>query len=89
MDTLFAVIAVICYFSCAMRILCFDHRYHHRRKAFEILAVVIIAALMAQSVNIIFFKDPVTIFDALFAILLIVVVFRSKGNVATMLKYKE
>lgn len=89
METLFAVIAVLCYAGCAMRILCFDHRYHHRRKIFEILAVMLIAALMAQSVNIIFLKDPVTIFDVFFAVLLGVVVFRSKGNVAMILKFRE
>ncbi|MDR8305304.1 hypothetical protein FPK79_21275 [Acinetobacter baumannii] len=43
------------------------------------------AAFLGQSVHILFFKDPVTLWDAIFAILLAVLIWRTKGNVSKLI----
>ena len=81
----FSIIAVLCYVACAFRILCFDH-LHEQSCSFRLFAVVLIGAFLAQSLHIIFIKDPVTIWDAILAIFLVLFVFRSKGDVVSMLR---
>lgn len=40
---------------------------------------------MGQSIHILFFKDPVTLWDAVFSVLLAVIIYRAKGNVAKVI----
>lgn len=82
---IFSIIAVLCYVACAFRILCFDH-LHQQSCSFRLFAVVLIGAFLAQSLHIIFIKDPVTVWDAILAIFLLTFIFRSKGNVVSMLR---
>lgn len=85
MEILFQFIALIAYFFCGIRIICFDStglRYHHQ---YSILATILIASFMGQSVHILFFKDPVTLWDAVFSILLAVIIYKAKGNVAKLI----
>lgn len=42
------------------------------------LAAVLIAACLGQAVHILFFKDPVTVWDAFFAVLLAVLIYKTK-----------
>ncbi|ENX49101.1 hypothetical protein F943_01494 [Acinetobacter ursingii NIPH 706] len=84
-QTIFSIVAVLCYVACAFRILCFD-RLHLQKCSFRLFAVVLIGAFLAQSIHIIFIKDPVTIWDAIFAVFLVVFIFRNKGNVVSMLR---
>lgn len=81
----FSIIAVLCYVACAFRILCFDH-LHEQSCSFRLFSVVLIGAFLAQSLHIIFIKDPVTIWDAILAIFLVLFIFRSKGDVVSMLR---
>lgn len=82
---IFSVIAVLCYIACAFRILCFD-QLHKQSCSYRLFAVVLICAFLAQSLHIIFIKDPVTIWDDVFAVFLVTFIFRSKGNVVSMLR---
>ncbi|CAM3017373.1 hypothetical protein [Acinetobacter celticus] len=82
---IFSVIAVLCYVACAFRILCFDH-LHEQSCSFRLFAVVLIGAFLAQSLHIIFIKDPVTVWDAIFSIFLVLFIFRNKGDVVSMLR---
>ena len=82
---IFSVIAVLCYIACAFRILCFD-QLHEQSCSFRLFAVVLIGAFLAQSLHIIFIKDPVTIWDAILAMFLVMFIFRSKGNVVLMIR---
>ena len=84
-QTIFSIFAVLCYVACAFRILCFD-RLHLQKCSFRLFAAVLIGAFLAQSIHIIFIKDPVTIWDAILAVFLVVFIFRSKGNVVSMLR---
>lgn len=85
---LYSLIAVVCYVLCATRIICFDSQNKKHSRKHEIVAMLLIAAFAGQSINIIFLKDPVTIWDAFFGIVLCTVVFRSKGNIADIFKSK-
>lgn len=82
---IFSAIAVLCYVACAFRILCFDHLYK-QSCLFRLFAAILIGAFLAQSLHIIFIKDPVTIWDAVLAMFLAMFIFRSKGNVVSMLR---
>ena len=66
-QTIFSIIAVLCYVACAFRILCFD-RLHLQKCSFRLFSAVLIGAFLTQSIHIIFIKDPVTIWDAIFAV---------------------
>ncbi|HAV5431529.1 phage holin family protein [Acinetobacter sp. ANC 5659] len=82
-EFVFQFIALLAYLFCGIRIVCFNHNGNYNRK-YAILATVLIASFLGQSVHIIFFKDPVTLWDAIFAILLAVIIYRSQGNVAKL-----
>ncbi|ENX53214.1 MULTISPECIES: phage holin family protein [Acinetobacter] len=82
-EFVFQIIALLAYLFCGFRIVCFNHNGNYRRK-YAILATVLIASFFGQSIHILFFKDPVALWDAIFAILLAVIIYRSQGNVAKL-----
>ncbi len=82
-EYLFQFIAVIAYLLCGIRITCYQRLAYHR--GYSWLATILIASFLGQSVHILFFKDPVTLWDAIFAILLTVIIFKRKGNVAKLI----
>ena len=84
-EIMFQLIALIAYMICGIRIICFDAEGLRHRHGFSILATILIAAFIGQSVHILFFKDPVTLWDAIFAVLLAVLICRAKGNVAKLI----
>jgi len=84
-EIMFQLIALIAYMICGIRIICFDAEGLRHRHGFSILATILIAAFIGQSVHILFFKDPVTLWDAIFAVLLVVLICRAKGNVAKLI----
>ncbi|PJI33042.1 phage holin family protein [Acinetobacter pseudolwoffii] len=83
-ELLFQTIAVIAYIFCGFRIAGFSHGGDFHR-GYSILAAVLIASFLGQSIHILFFKDPVTLWDAIFAIILAIVILRTKGNVAKLI----
>lgn len=84
-QTIFSIIAVLCYVACAFRILCFDS-LHLQSCSLRLFVTVLIGAFLAQSIHIIFIKDPVTVWDSILAVFLLILIFRSKGNVVSMLR---
>lgn len=84
-EVLFQLIALFAYLTSGFWIICFDAQGLRHRQAFSWLATILIAAFIGQSIHILFFKDPVTLWDAIFAVLLTFLVWRSKGNVAKLI----
>ncbi|AZP30622.1 phage holin family protein [Acinetobacter pittii] len=84
-EIMFQLIALIAYLICGLRIICFDAEGLNHRRGFSILATILITAFIGQSIHILFFKDPVTLWDAVFAVLLAVLICRAKGNVAKLI----
>ncbi|MFN4366518.1 MAG: phage holin family protein [Acinetobacter sp.] len=83
-ELLFQAIAVIAYVICGFRIAAFSHGGDFHR-GYSILAAILIAAFLGQCIHILFFKDPVTLWDAIFAVLLAIIIMRTKGNVAKLI----
>lgn len=83
-EMLFQIIALMAYMICGLRIICFKKQGQHHA-GYATAAAILIAAFIGQSIHILFFKDPVTLWDAIFAVLLAVLVWRSKGNVAKLI----
>lgn len=84
-ELFFQIVALIAYMICGLRIICFDAQGLQHRRGYSVIATILIAAFMGQSVHILFFKDPVTLWDAIFAILLAVLILRTKGNVSKLI----
>lgn len=87
-EFIYSAIAVACYIACAVLIICFDGKNRNRHRLHEFIAMMLIASFAGQSVNIIFLKDPVTIWDAFFGVVLFVIIFKAKGNIAFIFKGK-
>lgn len=85
MEQLFQFIALIAYMICGVRIICFNPTGLQHRRGYSILATILIGAFMGQTIHILFYKDPVTLWDAIFAVLLCVLILRTKGNVAKLI----
>ncbi|WP_151710694.1 phage holin family protein [Acinetobacter brisouii] len=83
-EIIFQTIALIAYLFCGFRIICFKKQGPHH-SGYAMGAAILIAAFIGQSIHILFFKDPVTLWDAIFAVLLAVLIWRSKGNVAKLI----
>lgn len=83
-ELLFQTIALFSYLFCGFRIAGFSHGGNFHR-GYSTLAVILIASFLGQSIHILFFKDPVTLWDAIFAIILAIVILRTKGNVAKLI----
>lgn len=88
-EMLFQAVALIAYFFCGLRIICFNPHGLRHRQGYSVLATILIASFMGQSVHILFFKDPVTLWDAVFAVLLAFLILKSKGNVAKLIWSKS
>lgn len=85
MEILFQFIALIAYIFCGLRIICFDPTGLRHRRLYSCMATILIASFMGQSIHILFFKDPVTLWDAVFSVFLAVIIYRAKGNVAKVI----
>lgn len=85
MEQLFQFIALIAYMICGVRIICFNSEGLRHRQGYSVLAAILIGSFIGQSVHILFFKDPVTLWDAVFAVLLAVLIIKAKGNVAKLI----
>ena len=84
-ELFFQFIALITYLFCGIRLICFNQSGKQHNQRYAILAAILIAAFVGQSVHILFFKDPITLWDAVFAVILAVIVHRAKGNVAKVI----
>lgn len=57
-EIMFQLIALIAYLICGLRIICFDVEGLRHRHGFSILATILIAAFIGQSIHILFLKIP-------------------------------
>jgi hypothetical protein len=65
-EFLFQFIAVLAYLICGIRIACYSPKETAFHRGYSWLATLLIASFLGQSVHILFFKDPVTLWDAIF-----------------------
>lgn len=88
METLYSIIAFALYVAIALRIICFNTSVAHQNKTHEAMAFGLIASLVGQALNILLYKDPVTAMDVLVAAFVFLIVFKSKGNIALLMRGK-
>ena len=86
METLYSIIAFALYIAIALRIICFNTSVAHQSKIHETIAFGLIASLIGQAVNILLYKDPVTLMDVFLASFVFVIIFFAKGNIALLLR---
>ena len=84
-EHLFQFVALLAYLFCAFRIICFSRNGAEFHRGYAWFAAILIAACLGQTVHILFFKDPVTVWDAFFSVLLAVLIYNAKGNVAKLI----
>lgn len=83
---LFSWIAATTYLLAGLRIICFQRNGARHRRWVSLSAAVIAGCCFALVVEIVFLNAPAGFAQAALAVFLCVLLFRSRGNVADMLR---
>lgn len=86
LSTLFATIVAALHVATALRLVCYRRRGSRIRRGIAVLASLLIGVLLCNAVDIILFQQPVSIWQGALSILLLILVYRSRGNLAALLR---
>ncbi|KKO04051.1 hypothetical protein LCGC14_0089450 [marine sediment metagenome] len=86
LSTLFATFVATAHIITALRLVCFRRRGSRIRRGIALLAALLIGTLLCNAVDIMVFQQPVTIWQGSLAILLLILVYRSRGNLAALMR---
>lgn len=86
LTTLLPILAAIAYIGSALRLLCFQRNGARIRRGISLLACLFIAALLCAGLEILLYQPPVSPWQAAIAVLLCILVYRSRGNLAALLR---
>lgn len=78
--------AAVAYLASALRLLCFQRNGARIRRGISLLACLLIGALICAGMEIILYQRPVSPWQAAIAVLLCILVYRSRGNLAALLR---
>ena len=78
--------AALAYLASALRLLCFQRNGARIRRGISLLACLLIGALICAGLEIILYQRPVSPWQAAIAVLLCILVYRSRGNLAALLR---
>ena len=78
--------AALAYLASALRLLCFQRNGARIRRGISLLACLLIGALICAGLEIILYQRPVSPWQAAVAVLLCILVYRSRGNLAALLR---
>ncbi len=78
--------AALAYLASALRLLCFQRNGARIRRGISLLACLLIGALICAGLEIILYQRPVSLWQAAIAVLLCILVYRSRGNLAALLR---
>lgn len=78
--------AAIAYLASAVRLLCFQRNGARIRRGISLVACLLIAALLCAGLEILLYQRPVSPWQAAIAVLLCILVYRSRGNLAALLR---
>lgn len=79
-------VAALAYLLAGLRIICFQRNGARYRRWVSLAASAIAGCCLASAVEIVFLKAPAGFAQAALAVCLCVLLFRSRGNVADMLR---
>ncbi|PBK04013.1 hypothetical protein CNQ84_11715 [Pseudomonas abyssi] len=86
LSTLFATLVAATHIITALRLVCYRRRGARIRRGISLLAALLIGTLLCNAVDIIIYRQPVTLWQGSLAILLLILVYRSRGNLAALLR---
>lgn len=84
---LLPMIAALAYLSAAVRLLCFSRKGFRYRRGMSLLAAVLIGTLLCAALDIILNAAKVTLWQTVLAVLICILVVRSRGNVASLMRF--
>ncbi|WP_397377125.1 phage holin family protein [Pseudomonas sp.] len=86
LSSLLPLLAAVAYIASAMRLVCFQRNGARIRRGISLLACLLIAALLCAGLEILLYHKPVSPWQTAVAVLLCIIVYRSRGNLATLLR---
>lgn len=81
-------IAALAYMASAIRLACYNRGTAQFRRYISLLASLFGASLCLSGLEIVLYRPPVSLWHTTTAVLLCILIFRSRGNVATLLRTK-
>ena len=84
--TLLPMLAALAYIASALRLVCFQRNGARIRRGISLLACLLIGALFCAGLEILLYQRPVSPWQAAIAVLLCILVYRSRGNLAALLR---
>ncbi|MEH6565106.1 MAG: phage holin family protein [Halopseudomonas sp.] len=86
---LLPIVVTIAYLLAAARLLSFNRCGYRVRRGMSLLASLMIGALLCAGLDQLLYQHPVSPWQAMIAVLVCVLVYRSRGNVAAMMRFSE
>ncbi len=80
------LIAALAYIAAALRLVCYQRCGARFRRSVSLLASLLGASMAICGLEILLYRPPVSIWHAIVAALLCLLIFRSRGNVAALLR---
>lgn len=86
---LLPMLAALAYLASALRLVCFQRKGSRSRRGISLMASLLIGALLCAGLEIILYQPPVSPWQATISLLLCILVYRSRGNLAALLRPKS
>ncbi|WBG63418.1 phage holin family protein [Pseudomonas citronellolis] len=86
LELIVPLIAAIAYLAGALRLVCFERAGARYRRGMSLLASLLGASMAISGLEILLYRPPVSIWHAITACLLCLLIYRSRGNVAALLR---
>lgn len=84
--TLLPMLAALAYIASALRLVCFQRNGARIRRGISLLACLLIGALLCAGLEILLYQRPVSPWQTAIAVVLCILVYRCRGNLATLLR---
>lgn len=88
-DTALTMICIISYFSGAIRLVCFQRNGHRIRRGVSLIASILIGTLFCAGLDIVLQHPHVSFFQAVTSGLVCLFIFRTRGNVAALMRITD
>ena len=86
---LIPLLTAVAYLAGALRLVCYSRGDARFRRGISLLASLFGASLCLSGLEILLYRPPVSIWQATTTVLLCTLIFRSRGNVAALLRPSE
>lgn len=87
--TLLPLLAAVAYIASAIRLVCFKRNGGRIRRGISLIACMLIASLLCSGLEILLYQPTVSPWQTAIAVLLCILVYRSRGNLAAILRLNQ